>query len=496
MSVGKRIVNYISSFRLDDRSIAVFRILLGISVLYNIALLKLPYVVEFWGLHTVIPIDILKNMNGPRSISIFDYIRNDTFAYIYCVIAIISACLFTLGYKSKYNSILLFFMYWNFMQASANWCGGYDLINYNLLLWSIFLPLDNHFSIKPPKIKPSVSLAASIVLTCQICWIYFATGMAKYGTAWTEGYAVKIMASDKWVTYKTAAFFANNIWVYKPLTYLTLFFELTLPIFILFPLRKTPILRYIAILFLIGFHVSIFSIYDVANFSIAGLSIAAVLLPEAFWQKWKVMPSKTSENAPATSAIMRNLRYAKYAFFLLAFYVINLNNIKFLALYSPLSKTNVGKQIYQYAPHISIYSPFRISFFFQYWKMFAPEPIRDIGWLSIEHKKKDGQLYDLFSDKKIDPKHPVINYKPRGYEFQLLIYTRAMRFKNKLFTRVFLKYWFLHQLKIRNIPEANYKDYYLAEYRFYYPPQQEDISNIKVEKNLYDIQYIRTFADQ
>ncbi|MEZ5025045.1 MAG: HTTM domain-containing protein [Chitinophagales bacterium] len=315
MSVGKRIVNYISSFRLDDRSIAVFRIILGISVLYNLVLIKLPYAVEFWGQHTIIPIDILKNMNGPSSHSIFDYIRNDIFAYVYISVAILSALLFIVGYKSKYNAIILLFLYWNLLQGAANWIGGYDFYNFHLLFWAMFLPLDNHFSIKPPKLKPKVSLAVSIILITQICWIYFATGMAKYGTAWTEGYAVKIMASDKWVTYKTAAFFANNIWVYKPLTYLTLFFEVSLPFFVLFPLRKTPIFRYIGILFLVGFHVSIFSIYDVANFSIAGLSGAALLLPEAFWQKWKFSPTQYAEKTKPTSTLKRYLQYLKYAFF-------------------------------------------------------------------------------------------------------------------------------------------------------------------------------------
>ena len=500
MSTTKRIVNYINHFRLDDCSLSLFRILLGISVLYNLVFIKFPYATEFWGEHTIIPIDILKNMNGPRSISIFDFIRNDFFAYTYIILACCSAILFTIGYKSKYNAVLLLFLYWNLLQAAANWIGGFDFYNFNLLFWSMFLPLDNHFSISKPKIIPKVSLSASILLITQIVWIYFATGWAKYGIAWTDGYAVKIMASDKWVTYFTAAPFAKYVWIYKPLTYLTLFFEYGFPFFILFPIRITPIFRYLGILLLFGFHLSIFSIYNVANFSIAGFAVAAVLLPTVFWQKYFPAFYKNSlnstTNVQATFPLQRYLRNIKYAFFLMAFYVINLNNLKFLSVYSNLSKTAFGKAIYTYSPAISIYSPVRISIFFQYWKMFAPEPIRDIGWLSIEHKNGNGQWYDLFTSRKIDAKLHVVNFKPKGFEFQLLIYARAMRFKNKLFTRVFLKYWFFHQLKIRNIPKSEYKDYYVAEYRFYFPPNTEDISNLNVQKNLYDIQFIKTFANQ
>jgi hypothetical protein len=486
-----KIPRYIESLRLDEHAVAFFRILLGLSVLYNLVLVKYPYAIEFWGEHTIIPIDIMNEMNGPKAVSVFDFIRSDLFAKLYMIAAILSALLFTVGYKSRYNAVVLLFLYWNLLQSAAMWIGGYDFYNFHLLFWSVFLPLDNRFSVQKPVRPAPVSLSISVVLLVQISLIYFTTGLAKYGPAWTDGYAVKIMASDKWAAYSTAAIFAKHVLLYKPLTYVTLAFEYAFPVLVFIPLYISRIPRYLAVLFLLGFHGTIMMIYDVANFPIAGFAAAALLLPSAFWKGTGIgaMEQKAVQQIDHLSKL---LRYAKYLFTVIALYMIVLNNIKFIAKYTPLNKFQAADKVYQNAAHISFISPVRISVFFQFWKMFAPEPIRDIGWMSIEEKKDDGYLYDLFTGNIISPTEHKLNFKPSGFEFHLLIYARAMRFKNKQFTRVFLKYWFLHQLKIRNIPEDKYGNYFLAEYRYYYPPGTEDDSALKIERNYFNYEFITT----
>jgi uncharacterized membrane protein YphA (DoxX/SURF4 family) len=98
---------------LDERSVALFRILLGISILYSLILIKFSYTTEFWGEHRLIPINIMQEMNGKDAFSIFDYIQNDIFAYCWIFTTIFLTILYTIGFQTKIVSFLLLFIFFN-----------------------------------------------------------------------------------------------------------------------------------------------------------------------------------------------------------------------------------------------------------------------------------------------------------------------------------------------------------------------------------------------
>ena len=242
---------------LDERSISIFRIFLGISILYSLIIIKFPYTIEFWGKDRLIPIEIMQAMNGKDAFSIFDYIQNDSFAYFWMISSIILSILYTLGIQTRIVSVLLLFFFFNILQAYARYNNGFDKYTFQMLTWSCFLPLNNYFSLQKIINRKKVNQLISFIIIIQICFIYFSTGIVKYGDAWKQGYAVKILASEMWYPGKFASFFTNNEFLYTILTYATLFFEITFPIFILVN-YKNNILRYVGIIFLLGFHISIF----------------------------------------------------------------------------------------------------------------------------------------------------------------------------------------------------------------------------------------------
>ncbi len=475
----KSCLHKLEYLRLDGRSVSLFRIILGVSILYNLLFIKFSYTTQFWGEHTIIPIQVMQQMNGKDAFSIFDFVRNDFFAYGWMAVSILLAVLFTIGFYTQLISFLLLFFYFNLLQAFSRYNPGFDKYTFQLLTWSCFLPLTNFFSFYKNGSRVRVPLWVSLILVVQLCWIYFCTGLAKYGDTWMNGYAVKIMASDVWNASAMAAFFADNSWVYRPLTYLTLVFEVVFPLFILLPSPK-DILKYAAVLFLLFFHGSIFLLTDVGSFSITGFSAAALLLPASFWDRMGYQRC-TDYIKPLYSKVKTSVLDVLTVFVL---YVISEKNILFLTKNSVWRNTASANVTSSVLKKMDIPVFIENSFLFQNWKMFAPNPIMDAGWISIEYKGEDGLLYDLFTDEIIPTSQYKINFQPKGMEMHLLSYARAMHNNDKWYTRVFLKYWYFYQLNIRKIPRTKYDNYYLAEYRYVIQPD-DDNSVRNITKQLY-----------
>lgn len=458
MNKLKYILQKLEFLRLDERSISLFRILIGISILYSLIILKLPYTVQIWGEHTIIPISIMKEMNGVGSFSVFDWVRNDTFAYCWMILTILLAFLYTIGFYTRWLSFLLLFFFFNLLQAYARYNAGFDKYTFQMLIWSCFLPLSNFFTLKENKLKYKTPLWISLILLTQIACIYCATGFAKTGEAWKHGYAIKIMASDVWMNSSLADLFRNYVFIYKPLTYLTLTIELLFPVFVFIKSPK-DILRYFAVAFLLVFHFSILLITDVGNFSYTGFAAAGLLLPASFWEYFNI---KCGINYVQTQYSKR-LQYVIFSCTIFVLFTFLQKNLLFLATLQS-HKNMQPTLLYKAMKTIDIPRVAENSFQDQFWKMFAPEPSNQGGWLSIEYIGEDGILYDLFSNTPISLTQNTLNFNPHGMEKILLSYGRMFKYKDKWFTAIFLKNWYFYQLKTRNITPEKYKNYFLAEY--------------------------------
>lgn len=449
--------------QLDPRSLSLFRIILGLSLLYNLWI-KSYYIGEFWGAKPIIPQSVFQALNGRNAFSLFDLIRSDYFAQLYFILCLISFSLLTIGFRTRWTTAISCFLYWNLLQATASFTFGFDLYTFQLIFWACFLPLNQHWCIGHQQVqKKSASRLFSILLLYQIAWIYFATGIAKYGDSWLEGYAVRNMLMDQWATTSLGEYLATKSWFYLPANYGTLIFESILPLLLFMPYKKIT-LRYIASGFLIIFHLSILLTYHVANFSISGFAVAMLILPTEFWTKFKF-----SSTVPASSVLAEN-RYKKilaYGLCLVAFMVITTKNLYFASRYSLLRKTQLAKLMNTKMRYLEPAQFIRISFFTQYWRMFAPNPPFKIGWMALEIEEEDG-IYDIFSQAVISD-NPKINWSPQGLEYYLMMYARNFNFPNGQGERykVLLKYWIPHQLKKNNILIDKLDHIKLVEYQYY-----------------------------
>lgn len=460
--------------RLDSRSISLFRILLGLSILYNFVFIKLSFIREFYdaklGLFSQKEWIVI---NGVHSPSVFDFYRNETFAYIFIFIAILICIAFIAGIYTRVTAILLLLFYYNIQAAVSGFCFGYDFYTYHFLFWSIFLPLSNHFYIKSKFFKDKTSfiqpsLLFSFVIILQIAIVYFTTGVAKAGPTWLHGYAVRTMSLDKLATFGIAPILRSSPLIYTTLTYLTLLFEILFPL-LLFVKFKWQYLRFTAALILVLFHLSVFLSYNVANFSITGFAAAAILLPTGFWERLQTIKlfSFLHKNAEQEKQMNRLVKRVSVIFVVFASVVMVNQSFVFMSKQLADNHKGIFISINNIISKLELSNPFKFSFFLQNWKMFAPNPPPNCGWLAIEEVKDDGFVYDLISDELVKNGDMKWRYESNGYERQLLNPMRSYHYRESWKYRMLLKKWILYKVHQKYPDKTDYTNLSFCEYDFF-----------------------------
>lgn len=473
------------SWSLDERSVSLFRIILGFSILYLLVTNKLPWAAECWGADRIIPEDVRLYVHGKLNYSVFDYVHSNVFAYVWIYTAIALSFLYAIGFRTRIVSVLLLFFMLNLWQATPFFTHGFDRYTMCFLTWSCFLPLDNHFSIRPPAVKKSVPFWASLIMLMQIMWIYFGTGIVKYGDAWTQGFAIKLMASDQWMTTPLASVFSSNEWLYRPLTYLTLILDWLFPLLLLLPFYKQWN-RYVVVLYLFGFHLSVHLIADVSNFSLSGIAVSAILLPTHFWDKFNI--GNTQKYEPSIYSGWQ--RYAVHGLAAFILYVLFIKNILFVTKNCAAAKQPYMQSVTAALRYADIPSPMSNWFFKQEWKMFAPEPSYELGWISMEYIGDDNILYDFFTHDIVAKNKHEIHFRPKGMLFHYLMPCRSMHFKARWKERAFLKFWYFYNLEKAGVPPEKWKNYFITEYKFTLLKEQE-LAPSEVKKVYYTEEAIR-----
>jgi hypothetical protein len=144
------------------------------------------------------------------------------------------------------------------------------------------------------------------VLQIQLCMIYLTTGLAKLkGETFGEGPLTEWLTGNWWdgtaihyvLNYTTKsrwayAQFPIPLWITKPLTYLSVWWETLFPLLVLS--RWT---RPWALWFGVLFHVGIFLTIEVGWFSFYTLAYYGVWVPCAFWARF----DRASSPDPAAS---------------------------------------------------------------------------------------------------------------------------------------------------------------------------------------------------
>lgn len=303
-------------FRIDARSLGLFRILLSL-VLIGLWTFRWRWLSVMYTDSGVLPRSSLFEL-----VSGAPYFRYTPLAWFgselgircFFLAALASYVLLLVGYRTRLASVLAFLFFVCISHRNPYILIGADFVLGSMLFWTMLLPVGLRFSVDavrkalrgnvslldrangsskdwdrrtiPAPVAPR-SLAALFVIV-HFAAIYFFTGVWKTGvTWWGEGTALYYVLHMEQSLYSAGALLAEApLWLLKMLAYGTLIMEYTVPLAFLLPWGQ-PWLRRIMLLALAGFHIGIAVTIDAGVFSYAMLAVFPLLLLPADWEAMK-----------------------------------------------------------------------------------------------------------------------------------------------------------------------------------------------------------------
>ena len=364
------------------------------------------------------------------------------------------------------------------------------------LFWSIFLPINQRFSLSRTH-RTKHTTDADIIITekfrdfstlailFQILLIYFLSANSKNGFTWNEGTAISYaLMEDLWIK-APAAWLAQFPMLCKVLTYSAIIIEYLIALLIFFPF-KNDITRTIAAFFILSM-LWAFSIFlELGLFPLIGTVLAIILIPSSLWEKmqdygrwkmenaclpklqrrqgkWKMLHlpigrsrdsfkarvediRKKNYNAPvpAVSIVGSSTKIPKKSFFLNVF-----KYIKTAIIIGAM--VIIGWKIILRVDSIKRYIPYPVflqyldntTLFIQFWEMYAPNPSITHGWVKIAGYTQHNQYLDTKSQKPLKDDNSDLSYYK---SLPWMIFTYKTCIYNNYFEEKLIERWAQYEM--------------------------------------------------
>jgi hypothetical protein len=279
-----------SLFAIDLRSLAFFRIGLGLLLLIDIwgrtKTLRIHYTVE-----GVYPGELAGRLVQPDLWLFRVFLMNDSVefqALLFGIFALL-ALAFLLGWHTRVVSVLCWVLLVSLVRRNHWACHTGDVWLQTLFFWTMFLPLGAQLSLdrlrgrtaRPP--GASVLSVATFGVLLQIVLFYLMAGFlkARYDI-WTEGRAVWIFTQVIEYTRPFGAWLGQYPTLCRFMTYGALVLEGVAP-FLLFSPFWTARLRVVLVFLFAGFHLTLQTAIHIGIFQMMCLAALGLFLPGSFW---------------------------------------------------------------------------------------------------------------------------------------------------------------------------------------------------------------------
>ena len=299
-------------FSLDVRSIALFRVLLGVLILLDL-LLRSFDISEFYTDDGVLPRKHLLSLSNQWYWSLHAAGGDLWWQLVLFAIAAIAAIALIVGYRSKLAAFVSFVLLASLINRNGLILQGGDQLLVIMCFWSLFLPLGARYSIDASLLpeyenNPNASLArqdiaqsyfsvATIAIVFQILYLYIFTAILKTGDAWL----VRFDAAFYAVSLQQ---FATPIaeWIKQFPTLLSLATRFVIVVEFLGPLLVLcpffwPWLRVTGLVLLASLHVAFLLMLHIGLFPLIDFMALSLLIPSAAWaMSGRKKQPKTTEN--------------------------------------------------------------------------------------------------------------------------------------------------------------------------------------------------------
>jgi len=211
------------------------------------------------------------------------------------ILEIFITAFFIVGYKTRFFTFCLLLLHISFNFRNYLILDGGDCVLINLLIWSLFLPINRRLSIdsflneKESREECSSSLI-SFIFIMQIVFIYFTSAILKVGH-WETGEALYYALSLEAYNRPFTGELLNYPNLLKFSSFYVFYLEKYLWLFLFIPFYQ-KFFRYLTVCLFMSFHCGIIIFMDIGLFPFIGILAWVPLLPGSFWSFFKLKKRK------------------------------------------------------------------------------------------------------------------------------------------------------------------------------------------------------------
>ncbi|WP_255170908.1 HTTM domain-containing protein [Natrononativus amylolyticus] len=205
--------NFEQSIAIDTRTLAVFRVFVGLLVLADLVLRSRNFS-YFYSEDGVAPQSLAESMTPDNAFSFYYFTTDSTLIAALMVIQALIAIQLILGYKTTIATLLSFLFVISLDHHNPLVLSYADTLFRLLLFWAIFLPLGERWSIDALHAdwepRTQVASIASALILCQMVAMYFVNAYHKsMDPLWTGGEATPLIMGLDNTTFLLGEFMRN-----------------------------------------------------------------------------------------------------------------------------------------------------------------------------------------------------------------------------------------------------------------------------------------------
>lgn len=396
------------TFGLDLRSLAVFRIGLGLLLLLDLAG-RAKTLREHYTGEGVFPRELAAEyVFEPPFFRMFLWNEAPAVqAALFALFALL-ALLLVLGWRTRLVSVLVFCFLAALVRRNHFVCHTGDTWLKALTFWAMFLPLGARWSLDARagrgggQAGPRQLDLATFGVVLQLALFYWGAGFLKsnYGV-WQRGEAVWIFTHVVEYTRPFGAWLGRFPAACEFLTRATLVLEVGAAFLILSPFRTARV-RTLLWLLLAGFHLTLWATIHIGIFQLVCIVANTLLLPGEVWdrlaRRWPLFAARPGASASpgALARLARPTWLASQALLVPALLVIlvsNANTSAKAALGTAYEREDPGLlRLPRLAEDLG-----RQTSTFQNWNMFTDIESLYFGWFLVLGRQEDGTVVDVLA---------------------------------------------------------------------------------------------------
>lgn len=273
----------VQSFTIDSRTLAVFRIAIGLLVIGDV-LARASTFTFFYTENGVVPQELAESRVINGAFSFFFYTQNSIVIAILFSIHVLVAVQLIAGYKTRFATIVTFLFVISLDHHNPLVLSHADTLFRLLCFWAIFVPLGERWSIDAMQRKdvPRATIASlgTAALLIQMVYMYSLNGYHKLGSeVWNSRDATPLIFGLDDMTY----FLAGPMRQFPVMLEIlgTVWYFLLVISIVLLILHGRP--RYILALLIFGAHFSFTVTVRIGAFGWVGMSGVLLFLQARFW---------------------------------------------------------------------------------------------------------------------------------------------------------------------------------------------------------------------